>query len=106
MNELLVNYQRFTRSTAIYPSGSAGLAYVALGLNGEAGEVAEKIKKYIRDGVFNKEDVVKELGDVMWYVSQLCNELSVSLEEVINTNMAKLSDRKERGVLGGSGDER
>lgn len=88
-------------------------AYVAkvLGLVGEAGEVAEKYKKVIRDkkGIINDEDrdlIVKELGDVLWYTAMLAKYLGVSFEEVAQANINKLSSRKERGTQRGSGDNR
>lgn len=103
------DYEEFTKSTAIYPGAGTGskeaLSYVALGLAGEAGEVANKIKKYIRDDKFD-ESVVKEVGDVLWYVARMAQELSISLEEIAQSNAVKLSSRKERGMLQGSGDNR
>ncbi|HET8991971.1 MAG TPA: nucleoside triphosphate pyrophosphohydrolase family protein [Candidatus Saccharimonadales bacterium] len=82
-----------------------------LGINGEAGEVAEKVKKIIRDqnGVFTDEDkseLSKEIGDVLWYLAVFAHQLGYSLEDVASANLAKLSSRKDRGVLGGSGDNR
>lgn len=82
------------------------IAYLTLGLTGEAGEVAEKIKKAIRDGQFDSEQVAKELGDVYWYLGQLCIFLGKKPSEVIQMNYDKLASRKQRDVLGGSGDER
>jgi NTP pyrophosphatase (non-canonical NTP hydrolase) len=108
-------YQQLTAVTAIYPeagSGSAGaLAYVTLGLVGEAGEIANKVKKVLRDseGVVSdeiRETLVGELGDVMWYVARLATELQTSSGLVAQENLNKLLDRKERGVLKGSGDTR
>jgi NTP pyrophosphatase (non-canonical NTP hydrolase) len=88
-------------------------AYVAkiLGLVGEAGEVAEKYKKVIRDkeGIIGKEDkdlIIKELGDVLWYTAMLAKYLGVSFEDIAIANINKLSSRKERGVQRGSGDNR
>ena len=88
-----------------------GLSYLFLKLNGEAGEVAEKFAKIIRDkgGVGTEEDrqeLIKEVGDVLWYLAQISNELFVGLDEVARLNIEKLRSRKERGVLGGSGDNR
>jgi NTP pyrophosphatase (non-canonical NTP hydrolase) len=82
-----------------------------LGINGEAGEVAEKIKKIIRDqNSFitqkDKQELVKELGDVLWYLAVFAKQLGYSFDEVANSNLKKLSSRKNRGVLGGSGDNR
>ena len=98
-------YQDFAETTAIYPEDKA-LEYLALGLASEAGEVAGKVKKLIRDGEMSVEDLAKELGDVVWYVSQLCTELDLYFSDVMGLNVGKLSDRLQRGVLGGSGDSR
>ncbi len=86
------------------------LSYVALGL-GEVGEVQGKIKKIIRDsgGVItddHRKAISKELGDILWYISQTCTELDISMEKVAEENLEKLFSRKERGMLKGSGDER
>lgn len=106
------DYQRGTATTAIYPGQGTwvGLAYVSLGL-GEAGELQGKVKKLMRDDDFvltdeRRQAIVAELGDVLWYAAQLATELNVSLGDVAQANLAKLSDRKEREVLGGSGDDR
>lgn len=106
----LSEYQRESRRTAEYPR-DAWLAYPALGLAGEAGEVAEHAKKAIRDdgGLVNEERraaMAKELGDVLWYVAQLATELGLDLEEIAKQNLEKLLSRQRRGVLSGSGDER
>lgn len=106
----LSEYQQLSRRTAEYPR-DAWLAYPALGLAGEAGEVAEHAKKAIRDdgGTVNDERraaMAKELGDVLWYVAQLASELGLELEDVARENLEKLSSRQRRGVLSGSGDER
>lgn len=89
----------------------ARLSYLTLGLNGEAGEVAEHIKKYLRDDgacmpAEREDQIVKELGDALWYLSMLADELGFKLEDVAQKNVDKLADRAERGVIGGSGDER
>lgn len=104
-------YQKKVRETAIYPHQGENLSYPALGLNGEAGEVADKIKKIIRDdnGVLTptrREDMIKELGDVLWYLAAIAWELKVDLSEVAKKNIEKLRDRKKRGVLTGEGDNR
>lgn len=104
-------YQKFTESTAIYPNRGNNFVYPTLGLVGEAGEVAEKVKKIIRDheGRMSDEkraELARELGDVLWYVSQLSSELKLSLDDVAKENVAKLSSRKERAALHGDGDDR
>lgn len=106
----LSEYQRLSRRTAEYPR-EAWLAYPALGLAGEAGEVAEHAKKAIRDdggevSPARRAAMAKELGDVLWYVAQLATELDLDLEEIAEGNLAKLLSRQRRGVLSGSGDER
>jgi NTP pyrophosphatase (non-canonical NTP hydrolase) len=106
----LSEYQRLSRRTAEYPR-EAWLAYPALGLAGEAGEVAEHAKKTIRDdgGQVTEERRVamaKELGDVLWYVAQLASELQLDLDEIARANLDKLLSRQQRGVLSGSGDDR
>lgn len=104
-------YQEKSRKTAIYPQAGNNFIYPTLGLSGEAGEVAEKIKKVVRDngGVVNEEakkELEKELGDVLWYVSQLASELKLSLNKIAEKNIEKLYSRMDRGVLKGSGDNR
>lgn len=116
-------YQEHASRTAIYPgigtyavrdpevgSGMEPLAYLGLKLAGEAGEVAEKIGKAIRDGVTDEAAwaslMKKELGDVTWYASQIAKELGFRFSEVADENLRKLFDRQQRGVLGGSGDNR
>jgi NTP pyrophosphatase (non-canonical NTP hydrolase) len=106
----LAEYQRLSRRTAEYPR-EAWLTYPALGLAGEAGEVAEHAKKAIRDDAGQVTDerrsaMAKELGDVLWYVSQLATELGLELDEIAQGNLDKLLSRQRRGVLSGSGDER
>ena len=90
---------------------NSGLLYCSLGLAGEAGEVAEKAKKLIRDsrGVITEEIrqiIGKELGDVLWYVAQASRQIGYTLSDIATMNMTKLNDRKARGALGGSGDSR
>lgn len=108
-------YQKETASTAVYPevgTGSAkALTYVTLGAVGEAGEIANKVKKILRDsgGVVSEEvakDLLKEIGDLQWYVARLADELNGSLGDIAQGNLDKLSDRKARGVIQGSGDNR
>lgn len=102
---LLSEYTEFTRSTAIYPKEQA-LEYLGLGLVSEAGEVAGKLKKRIRDGAMSVDDLVAEMGDVYWYMSRLCEEIGVAPGTVLRRNADKLLSRKERGTLRGSGDVR
>lgn len=104
-------YQKKSRKTAIYPNAGENFIYPTLGLSGEAGEVAEKIKKVLRDknGAIDKETktaIEKELGDVLWYVAQLSTELGLNMDEVAEKNIEKLYDRMNRGKLNGSGDNR
>jgi NTP pyrophosphatase (non-canonical NTP hydrolase) len=104
-------YQNQARQTALYPQAGSNPIYPTLGLCGEAGEVADKVKKVLRDqgGVFDarvREDLKLELGDVLWYVAQLASELGFSLEEIGQANLAKLASRSERNVISGSGDRR
>jgi NTP pyrophosphatase (non-canonical NTP hydrolase) len=106
----LSEYQRLSRRTAEYPR-EAWLSYPALGLAGEAGEVAEHAKKAIRDehgkvSAERRAAISKELGDVLWYVAQLASELELDLDEVAAGNLHKLLSRQRRGVLSGSGDDR
>lgn len=103
-------YQTKAAVTAIYPE-SAKYIYPTLGLCGESGEVAEKVKKVIRDanGVFTEEkkaEIVKEVGDVLWYIAALLTDLGVSMDDAATGNIDKLYSRKERGVLNGNGDNR
>jgi NTP pyrophosphatase (non-canonical NTP hydrolase) len=106
----LSEYQALSRRTAEYPR-SAWLAYPALGLAGEAGEVAEHAKKAIRDEGGEVSDdrraaMAKELGDVLWYVAQLATELGLDLDQLAQGNLDKLFSRQQRGTLSGSGDDR
>ena len=114
MSDISMNeYQRQADTTAIYPNKGeiGGLMYAALGLTGEAGEVANKVKKVLRDdnGELTDEKrvaILKEVGGVQWYVAALCTELRTHLGCVAEGNLGILADRAERGVLTGSGDER
>lgn len=104
-------YQTKARSTAIYPNKNNNITYPALGLAGESGEVCEKFKKVIRDneGIVSEEktqEIKKELGDVMWYLANICCELGLTMEEVAEANIEKLFSRKERNKLKGEGDNR
>ena len=96
------DYQKLSRKTAIYPQKGKNFIYPTLGLAGEAGEVAEKIKKVLRDnqGIIDqprKEEIAKELGDVLWYLAQIATELGLSLEEVAKDNLKLSSRQKESG---------
>lgn len=104
-------YQEKARGTAIYPNRDNNFIYPTLGLVGEAGEVAEKIKKVIRDndGIITeekREEIKKELGDVLWYIANLSKELGLTLEEVAEGNLTKLYSRLERDKVHGDGDNR
>lgn len=120
-------YQLIATKTAVYPGAgdSFGLAYVGLKLNGEAGEFAEHVGKAFRDDKFGQRDklyydtpetidltaerhlaLMKEVGDILWYLSAACNELGLRLSEVALANLQKLNDRSKRGKLSGSGDNR
>ena len=98
-------YQDFTNSTAIYPP-EKGLEYTALGLASEAGEFAGKVKKAIRDNTYDADAMAAELGDVLWYLARAAAELDYHLSDIAEMNVEKLKSRKERNVLGGSGDDR
>ena len=104
-------YQTKSRKTALYPNLGNNFIYPALGLASEAGEVAGKIKKVLRDydGVINKKKkaaVKDELGDVLWYVAQLATEFNLSMAEIAEQNIEKLYSRLARGKIGGAGDQR
>lgn len=107
---LLDQFQEAAKKTAIYPEQGmiGGLGYTILGLVGEAGELANKFKKVLRDGddTLKVHEMVSELSDVLWYVAMIADELGVSLDYVAYRNLEKLEDRQKRGVIGGSGDER
>jgi NTP pyrophosphatase (non-canonical NTP hydrolase) len=104
-------YQQKSRKTAGYPAIGHAVIYPTLGLVNEAGEVAGKIKKVFRDkgGEINNETksaLKAELGDVLWYIAQICTELDLSLDEVAEYNLEKLYSRLERGKIRGDGDDR
>ena len=96
-------YQNKAVSFAIYPATHKVL-YPTLGLCGEAGEVADKVKKQVRDGVFNRHEVAKELGDVLWYLANLANDIGYNLDEIADMNIEKLTSRQARNKIKGSGD--
>jgi NTP pyrophosphatase (non-canonical NTP hydrolase) len=106
------DYQAAAAQTAIYPTeGLLGILYTGLGLSNEAGEVAGKVKKMLRDeGAVltpqRREQIAAEIGDVLWYCAMLAYELGVPLGEIAESNIAKLADRAERNVIGGDGDKR
>ena len=103
-------YQQVAKTTAIYPREQA-IIYPTLGLTGEAGEVANKVKKIIRDGTNkNNENLVQEIaaeiGDCLWYISVLADDIGVKLSDIANSNLEKLENRKKKGTIHGSGDDR
>jgi NTP pyrophosphatase (non-canonical NTP hydrolase) len=104
------DYTNFTRETAIYPK-CRELEYVTLGLVGESGEIANKVKKVIRDdgGIITNEkieDLKCEVGDVCWYIARLCDHLGTTIDEVLTNNVKKLSKRCIDSKITGSGDNR
>ena len=104
-------YQKWAQETAIYPNKGNNYIYPVLGLTGEAGEVADKVKKIMRDenGIVSEEkrsEIEKELGDVLWYISQTAVEFGIDLESVAQKNLEKLKSRLERNCISGSGDNR
>jgi NTP pyrophosphatase (non-canonical NTP hydrolase) len=118
----LDHYQQQAATTAVYPGqgGFLGLAYAALGLNGEAGECAEQVKKTWRDQGIDfdprtqevhisderHQKIRKELGDTLWYAAQVANELGESLSDIANENLHKLAARHAKGTLAGDGSDR
>jgi len=107
----LNDYQKLAMKTAIFPERD-GYSYTALGLAGEAGEIANKVKKFIRDGYDEEElqiklnDIADELGDVLWYVAAVAHVIGTDLESVAKNNLYKLAERQRKGTLQGSGDKR
>jgi NTP pyrophosphatase (non-canonical NTP hydrolase) len=104
-------YQLEASKTAVYPNIGSNLWYPGLGIAEEAGEVSGKIKKIYRDqdGIVYREDkkaIVKELGDVLWYINAICGELGIELEEVAIANIEKLQKRRDTNTIHGSGDDR
>ena len=107
----LNEYQTLARRTASPKDKKDEVYHLLLGLVGEAGEIAEKAKKLVRDqgadfSKFDTDDLKKELGDVLWFVALLADYFDITLEEVGDANIKKLASRLERGVIGGSGDNR
>ena len=104
----LNEYQKRANTTAIYPQATA-FPYLATGLASEAGEVAGLVSKGIRGdhmGMVSHVDLMKELGDVLWFVAQFATEMDIDLDEIAVQNLWKLEDRQKRGVIRGSGDDR
>ena len=108
-------YQKESEKMALHPNAGDKLPHLALGIDGEAGQIADKIKKFIRDTHFTfvtdlsleqKMPLAVELGDVLWYISQLATELGFTLEQIAEMNIEKLYSRMDREQLGGSGDNR
>jgi NTP pyrophosphatase (non-canonical NTP hydrolase) len=103
-------YQAVSKKTAIY-SKALKILYPTMGLAGEAGEVSNKVKKIYRDkaGKYtlqDRNDIADELGDVLWYISQLASDFNICLEGIAEDNIRKLQDRKKRNMLRGNGDKR
>lgn len=103
-------YQKAALTTAVYPEDKR-IIYPALGMCGEAGEVADKVKKVIRDNNQQftddrKLEIAKEVGGVLWYCATMAHDIGFTLEEVAQMNIDKLASRKQRGKLSGSGDNR
>ena len=104
-------YQEKACETAIFPKKQA-MEYLTLGLTGESGEIANKVKKFIRDGATKDEYLAKrieigyEIGDVLWYCAVLAEELEMNLGHIMEKNLEKLADRHKRGKISGSGDNR
>jgi NTP pyrophosphatase (non-canonical NTP hydrolase) len=104
-------YQELARETAIYPNLGGNIYYPVLGLCGESGEVAEKVKKILRDdnGIVSeikRQEIKKELGDVLWYIANIGCEFGIKLEDIAESNIQKLHDRQKVNTLHGSGDNR
>ena len=103
-------YQKVALTTAIYPREQA-IIYPTLGLTGEAGEVANKVKKIIRDGSDSKDEklvseIKAEIGDCLWYIAVLANDFDIKLSDIASTNLEKLANRKKNNTIHGSGDTR
>jgi NTP pyrophosphatase (non-canonical NTP hydrolase) len=98
-------YQKAAAVTAIYDTQHS-IIYPALGLSGEAGEVANKVKKILRDGKMDKTALAAEVGDCLWYIAALCRDLNLDMGDLAKANLEKLYGRKQRGTLQGSGDKR
>lgn len=103
-----MTWRDYQRLITRYDRSPGTIEYYTLGLCGEAGEIAEKVKKSLRDNPIplTKEDITKELGDVLWYLTALASAFDIPLSWVAEANLIKLEDRKQRGVLQGNGDNR
>jgi NTP pyrophosphatase (non-canonical NTP hydrolase) len=104
-------YQKQAHRTAQYPTVGERFVYPTLGLAGEAGEVVETVKKILRDdgstvSEEKRDELKKELGDVLWYMAQVATEFKLSFTDIAQTNIKKLADRAARGVIHGSGNNR
>lgn len=107
----LDEYQRLALRTAAPREKKNEMLHLVLGLVGESGEIAEKFKKWVRDhdsdeSAVDRSDLAKELGDLLWYVAVLADYFDLSLDDIARRNVEKLASPLERGVLGGSGDNR
>ena len=103
-------YQKVAKTTAIYPREQA-IIYPTLGLTGEAGEVANKVKKIIRDGSNSKDEklvseIKAEIGDCLWYIAVLADDFNIKLSDIASANLEKLAIRKKNNTIHGSGDNR
>ena len=103
-------YQQVAKTTAIYPREQA-IIYPTLGLTGEAGEVANKVKKIIRDGSNSKDEglvqaISSEIGDCLWYIAVLADDFNIKLSDIASANLEKLAIRKKNNTIHGSGDNR
>ena len=98
-------YQQQAATTAIYDPKHA-VIYPALGLAAEAGAVANKVKKIMRDGKLDRDGIADEIGDCLWYIAALCRDLNIDMETVAYDNLEKLHGRQKRGTLRGNGDKR
>ncbi len=107
----LNEYQQLAKRTAAPKGKKDELFHLVLGLMGESGEIAEKMKKIVRDNAsdfdaLDKDDLKKELGDILWYIAILADYFDIELEEIGKKNIDKLASRLERGTISGSGDNR
>ena len=104
------NFQTSTIETAIYPGAGTGedieLYYLAMGLCSEAGEVAGKVKKLLRDGVYDPGNLAYEIGDCLWYCARLADAIGYDLEDILEINQNKLMKRKAKNTISGEGDHR